>query len=1135
MKLKPVLILNYLVLFFSPLIANQTYFEDYCQSGENWQIFDFSHNAYMRAVNDITVPSGFGPKVLELTGTDLIALANDSQMRNGYWVALMKTSEPNLQEFFGGLLVGTKQTLEDGSGLSGYWLQQDFQTGCQLRFCNPEGEDSVLIERPGVGLLQDRSWNQAAYFWQKVKIEDARIYAKFWSVVSPEPEEWMLSTVVQQAIGGRFGIKIRSGAIRLAYFKTDTSDIKIPPPRMTLFTDLAIIYEDQFPTFTLFTNFPELQSNLKLNLTVRHGNNIFTNRIFNYKINKNFQRLIIPAGNFQNTLFEPHFALEAMLKEGVYEFQAIILDSSSTEIGRAVQKCVVQKDVYKEKLQVIKKRLSSLQNRLEQKKTQEQNWQSDQIAVAQCLALIEIAVNRLQQHQTVAAQHALEYADQALDRADKLPTIYPDISEFKLEFTDVQLSQVDLIAGDSLTVTIDWKITGKTVLCNWGMRLSLVDESGQTIFEIKKLPEKPLSQWTPDKIYKQNFEFDLPKFFKNNVFSPLRSGWCRLKVAVFDPDNPEKTVALDNPESLDITSGMFEYELSRIFIHNEDVRLKKIGFNSVVPGENLPIEIWIQSHASATRNVECHLRLFSEAGTIIYETGKKIGLRPKSVSKVQFQWRQNYVGTVILQVQIGADNMLLTQAERTLSLPSPEGYDFQVERGDSVVNKNEEFQVPLRFTVFRPVGTNRTDTVNIKIFAGKDEFTNETFFLKPNVTELEREIRTWPFWGDYRIRVQFNSGENMFCIEKNIVATVVEARDRRIFVNGEPFIIKGINWNNPFPKSRNKTEFLVKYLKSLGFNMLKSEPVPHWQLHLAEKCDIGWMINPLFSSASQYSVFSGFETDAIDGMQEVIRQVVLSFKNESAILFWNSESEMKGDVEAVISQLYPCLKNYDPYSRPAGSGDQNGNDFVIGQDWIGANFYFSSGQTALSRLPLVKNSLLKAFEQEKPMILTAYNFKGGVSEKAGSEAISVLWHENLKAGTSGGFFSHLSDTTAQFPCLMDSKGELRFSESLSCVFKRLNDDVQVTATRRKDETLYLTIKNIRPFTIRQIQLSVTIRDYSDQFYLTAEIPPEKSIVTTISVPKYLVDVPLILTGLLKYETHFGLQCQTDFQLLYIHE
>jgi hypothetical protein len=210
-------------------------FEDRFTWLAQWDVLDFKGDAIVQVGIDTTAPPGFGPEVLLVEGDHVLGLAKSVHMTEGTLVVLYRERDPRDRDADGILVFdaqyGDDLSVEHNTKLVRpmMWLELDNDTGVHIRAKLDETHEVGYAEQSGVGLVTDE-WNKTNWIWQKLRIEDGKVFAKYWPAHQREPAEWILQTALNNQQPGRVGFRIGSGSIAIAYFSFSPNDIRPPAP-----------------------------------------------------------------------------------------------------------------------------------------------------------------------------------------------------------------------------------------------------------------------------------------------------------------------------------------------------------------------------------------------------------------------------------------------------------------------------------------------------------------------------------------------------------------------------------------------------------------------------------------------------------------------------------------------------------------------------------------------------------------------------------------------------------------------------------------------------------------------------------------------------------------------------------------
>lgn len=212
----------------------------------------------------------------------------------------------------------------------------------------------------------------------------------------------------------------------------------------------------------------------------------------------------------------------------------------------------------------------------------------------------------------------------------------------------------------------------------------------------------------------------------------------------------------------------------------------------------------------------------------------------------------------------------------------------------------------------------------------------------------------------YNFTISARDSEGKIFDEQNVEfnGSVIEFRNDKLFVNGDPFQIRGINgdlgieWDNDRTQTRRRWLNRLTFFKNLGFNALRMEGVKAEQIQ--DALDAGFMVMPVYAAGScnttEVALGNLDNPDlafATDPHEEMARQL----NGYPNVLFWNSGNEnhaTAGYNDKVLMDRYLTaarerIRNADPDKRPVtyANLDTFGNFwfFTAGQDVLGYNSY----------------------------------------------------------------------------------------------------------------------------------------------------------------------------------------------------
>lgn len=254
---------------------------------------------------------------------------------------------------------------------------------------------------------------------------------------------------------------------------------------------------------------------------------------------------------------------------------------------------------------------------------------------------------------------------------------------------------------------------------------------------------------------------------------------------------------------------------------------------------------------------------------------------------------------------------------------------------------------------------------------------------------------------------------------------IISIKDRRIYLNGRLFFIKGIGYGIEYPGTSGsldtfkKVSFSLfvkdfKMMKEAGINTIRTyEPLPEKLLDLAEEYGIMVIENVCYPSDN-----TDFNSRVhLDILKEQARRYVLRDRDRRCILMWSIWNDAPwawgaggnvvkrygfNTVNNFLRELYDTVKKYD-ISHPvtAGNaigleGEKLGWDFL---DVIGLNLYIG-GYDWFSEAEAKRNiAQIKAIEEEynKPVVILETGFSTFIK---GQDQADVLEKQIKMAGTN---------------------------------------------------------------------------------------------------------------------------------------
>lgn len=265
---------------------------------------------------------------------------------------------------------------------------------------------------------------------------------------------------------------------------------------------------------------------------------------------------------------------------------------------------------------------------------------------------------------------------------------------------------------------------------------------------------------------------------------------------------------------------------------------------------------------------------------------------------------------------------------------------------------------------------------------------------------------------------------------------------------------------------------MLRFLKDIGFNTLRGDFPPVWQVHMAGEENLGYMVLPPFSVNSTDYFKKMYSPHPFPKMREITRRFIKTYRNLPAMWFWNSCNEVTGEIEDLLVSVYPLYKLMDPAQRPVVYANLYGQDETVGQDLMAVNYYFGVGQDAASRQPLIKRSIAKAREAGIPCIFTEFNCWYGPVYSRGVEALEGLYEYGIEEGMAGGCLYLLAEDPGRHPAVIGSRENLWTNPTFITALHHAFDDAEVTALTSQSGGFQQEVKNRRDFWLREVRYEV---------------------------------------------------------------
>ena len=1116
-------------------------------SEQDWDILDLGGSGVSEEVKDLTCPQGYGPDVLHLRGELMLALAKGNPFEEGTMVALYRELAPRKEDADGVLLFwadygpNVEEVHNTKARNNHFWLEQDSDTGFQLRHMSEGGSETDLASVAGAGIVTD-GWNQTNWIWQKLRIRGNTVEAKYWPAELPEPADWTIRAAYDGPKGVRCGLKINSGDIHVAYFAAGKDDIVVETPRAYLAGPLTPVTKPGSVAATLFLN-AETEQNENLTVRALSGRSALGFADFDVRI---------PAGASRVPFFftahddvsqgEGH---QIDLSKAFPEGEATVEVKSASGRFDAVRTIeIAPVSEFRKRLEIVGSLVGQLGESVATIRVRNDETAALKIVHEAAAAHWEHAKERFDAGFIEEADRALRFAVEALDelkgykgawlaryaqpvRLDSLPTYEPLALAPKEEqkISDVyspdylitagppELSAGSLVMGGEYTVRIPWRVEGASPDRDFAFDVRLVNKWGnRAVARSTAPPEVPASAWQPGETYWQTVALSVSEELPDEQNLPaetvIEDDYYYLAVSVKDPATGG-TLILGNEAGPFPDRPVGSYVLDEIYIASAPLQMQAFAPLPAPAVAGRTDRVTLANLGDGERAVDVLFTAMSETGAVLFQDVRAITLDGQSQTAAAFDWTPLVAGEVTLWVRVLDGSHTVTEARETVTLSAPTNAVMSVVRANHIITDGGGFYTPL--TVSAPGAA----AFSVEVYAG-ERLVGDGRAANGSVT-LDVE----PWFGYYDVAADFGNYRSY----KRLIATVVETDETDLIVNGEPFIVKGTNVHGMDWTSPERTRTMMRIMRDLGFNTWRGDYPARWQVDLAYEMNTAYTVLAPFSVTYTDDIFARQDGPALTTVRELSRLTAQRYRDSAGVLFWNSANEIQGENVDLAVSAYPVYHALDPAGRVVHYANLFGQDIWQGQDLMSVNYYFGIGQRAVEKQPLIERSFAIAQEHGLPLTYTEFNSWYGAVPTTGVEAMRDMFDWGVELGMMGGWH-YMKGDSDRHPGVFDNSFNTH----------RIHDDairdafadarVEIQAVSR--DAVTLKIVNKRRFTLRDVQLSLTVSGVKVLPYRLADIAPEKELEVTVPLTPDVPGPTRSFEGELSFTTHFGFNCNVPF-------
>ena len=1113
-------------IFLLPFFGIYGMAQVYYPGEDAFHILDMKGDATIQEVENVNIPLADGARVLDIKGDHVIGLvAAADAMQRGILMALYREMAPKDADADGILLFDADYPMDISEAHNvkqnrrQVWLEVDNDSGLHFRGVNENGEEALLSTAIDAKLVGD-AWPETGWLWQKVAFGDGHIRGKCWEAHLMEPEEWDIE-VPCDVKGGRFGFRIGSGHIQLAFYAVQAEDVPLQtPPPLFVYPPKDVIADTGMVPVWLYTNFTP-GGEREITLAVHHEGT---------RVAGISRTLSFPEGPSKTEfVFTSHPSKReersVRIPPNPPRGQWTISADTGTERDAAVLQ-VVDTALIEASFQSVENAVSAVVGLFS-----EPDAIPEEVKVVLDVARSHTDFGRelLKEGRVDEAMRTLNYGVNALNelrgpKGDVLPEIGAQIASlpsgerhpaqgkrggegirvvydpaWRVHFGKPVLESQSMVMGRKYTVKVPATILGVPSERDLIFHAELKSPYGhRTPASASCTPEPPTSSWEGGKEYWLEFTLDIiADDAKPLTPEPLvLDEYHDLVLRAADPESRAPVLLANNAGQHHDDPGT-GYNAAKVYVSSTPVEIR--GFTP----ENSPMTsprrevASISIHEGAPEELNLVFTALAANGETLFQELVPINTGAAASAEYAFTWSPQTAGKVDLHMAVLRGNTPVTEARREVFIAPP--YPVRISKRKETLHREDTEYVTLL-----PVSVDGDKEAAVSVYANGRLVGSG----KPDVIECE------PWFGYYDVVVR---GSTWRYIER-IVATVVTTAGTDLVVNGEPFLVKGVNVHGMDGRSPERTRVMMRILKERNFNMLRSDYPPPWQMDMAYEMNLVYTVLAPFSCASTKEVFQRQDGPPLVTAREISRAMVDRYAEYPGVLLWNSCNEIVDELDSFLISLYPVYVCLDPYRRPVHYANLYAQDAVRGQDLVGLNYYFGVGERALDRHATIQRGITRAHALGLPVFYNEFNSWYGAIPGTGVEALHDLFEWGNEQKMTGGIF-YFRFNSDRHPGIFDDDYNTHkvIDDALHSAF----DDARVMLVNTESKRA-VRIENPRKFTLRQV--GIAFEGAPEQ--PLDDLPPGEMIE---------VDLPPAVTGLevrgvVHYVTHYGFTGGAPFTL-----
>ncbi len=1110
------------LLAFAPLIAAA---QVHYPGNDAFHIIDMSGDATVQEVEDANIPLAQDARALEVMGEHVIGLAAQAAaMDRGVLLALYREMDPVAADADGILLFDADYPMDISEAHNvkqnrrQVWLEVDNDSGLHFRGVDERGEERPLTAPGGLKLLGE-AWPETGWLWQKVAFGDGILRGKCWEATQDEPEAWDIETRCDSQ-GGRVGFRIGSGHMRLAYFAVLDENAPLQrPPALFLYPPKSVVADTGLVPLRLYSNFAQA-GDREVALSVHHESG---------RIGGIERTLPFPAGPART-----EFKLTSRLED---RGERSLRLHSNPPRGQWVVQAAVDNETDEATVQVIDTAAVTTGMEKAEQAAQsvaalfsEADAMPGELDAALCAVQSHLHFGRelLNEGRVDEATRALNYALSGLNelRGPKgmvRPEIGPLLANlpaaerhpnqgkgekgvqaiydpaWRVRFGAPSLEAQTMVMGRGYAVRIPVSILGESPGRDLTFQAELRSPYGHRIpAQASVAPDPPTSAWQANTEHQVEFLLNITA----DDAVPLTpeplvlDEYHDLIVRAVDPKSGAP-VLFANPPGRQYDLPGTGFGAAQIFVSSAPVEIREFAPADSAIAEPRADAVAVAFLEGAPDALDLLFTAEAANGETLFQEMRALNPNEGAPARCVVNWTPSAAGKTTLRVALIHDDAVLSEARREVCIAPP--CPIRIEKRKETVRRDDG-----TYATRLPVFVSEEAEARVEVYADKRLVGQGA----PGVVECE------PWFGYYDIVV---FGQDWRYIER-IAATTVTTQGADLVVNGEPFLVKGVNVHGMDPRSPERTRVMMRLLKERNFNMLRGDYPPPWQMDMALEMNMVYTVLAPFSCASTNEIFERQDGPPLVVAREMSRAMVDRYAECPGVLLWNSCNEIVGELDHFLLSLYPMYARLDPYRRPVHYANLYAQDAVRGQDLVGMNYYFGVGERATDRHAIILRGIRKAHDQGLPVFYNEFNSWYGAVPGTGAEALRDLFQWGNEQGMTGGIF-YFRFNSDRHPGIFD--GDYNTHKIIDEALHKAFDDARVALASTEGRRA-VRIENPRRFTLRQVRLA--LKDAPEQ--RLADLAPGEAI--TVDLPPETGGVEV--QGAVHYVTHHGFTGAAPFRL-----